>query len=35
MKREDRAKEKRSHPAEDDERVEKKKVNGEEYDDLY
>ena len=35
MKREDRAKEKRSHPAEDDERVEKKKVKGEEYDDLY
>ena len=34
-RREDRAKEKRSHPAEDDERVEEKKVKGEEYDDLY
>ena len=33
--REDRAKDKRSHPAEDDEIVEKKKVKREEYDDLY
>lgn len=34
-RREDRAKEKRSRSAEDDERVEKKKVKREAYDDLY
>ena len=34
-RREDRGKEKRSHPAEDDERVERKKAKREEYDDLY